>query len=600
MSAAQDYPQADAPRNVVLEGDALATLRTLPDECVQMCVTSPPYWGLRSYNTAPQVWGGSPLCAHEWNTERYYREGGNSTSSTLAFSAPGPANAARLKETRWRKDTRCALCGAWRGELGGEPDPDLFVAHLVEVFREVRRVLRSDGVCFLNMGDSYAGSWGNYAPGGIKGTQRERHDGGERWERKAYGDTQWKPPAAALERKGAHASIKNKDLCLVPFRLALALQGHVVLPVAEIALLDAAIARRDWAWLDTWRAAKAFWAEMAAQGWWVRNDLIWSKPAPMPESITDRCSRSHEYLFHLAKSERYFWDADAIREPFADERMGRDGSQLGRVRNRGGRQDGFAKPNGIDPSANGGRNARTVWTIATEPYPAAHFAVFPEALAERCLRAGSSPHACEHCGAPWQRLTTHTTTFEGGSGRTGRSAESMNAAGKWRNGGALGNKNLKRGPTLHSVTVGWEPTCACPYNTGAGHCLVLDPFGGSGTVGVVAQRLERDYLLIELQPKYARMARRRILTAGCAHTTIETPDDGPEQAALFADPTIRTPRTLSAILWDASADATKRPVPDPHLERAIEADYSVHQPLGALGDADQPKKGALPIQQPDN
>lgn len=363
----------------VEEGDALSVLRGMPDECIQVCVTSPPYFGLRSYKTEPLVWGGENGCDHDWQHHRYYVEGGGGDSSAEAFTQPGPGNVERLKKARWHEDDTCQKCGAWKGHLGLERTPEEYVAHLVEIFREVRRVMRKDGTAWINLGDSYTS--GNRVGHGSIGEKQKTNRGM---------DGSADPPRLVMP-----PGLKSKDLVGIPWRVALALQ---------------------------------------ADGWYLRSDIIWAKPAPMPESVTDRPTKAHEYVFLLAKDERYYYDHTAILEPFADERQGRDGAKAPSERNRGGRTDGFTKPNGVDPSANGGRNKRSVWTINTEPYPEAHFAVMPTALVEPCIKAGARPDTS----------------------------------------------------------------------------VVLDPFCGSGTVGVVARKLEHRFIGVDLSPEYCEMARRRI------------------------------------------------------------------------------------------
>lgn len=228
-----------------------------------------------------------------------------------------------------------------------------------------------------------------------------------------------------------------------------------------------------------------------------------SKPNPMPESVTDRPTKSHEYVFLLTKSERYFYDADAIREQWADERQGRDGSSRVSERNRGGRTDGFTKPNGIDPSANGGRNKRTVWTIPTQPVKEAHFATFPEKLVEPCILAGTSARgACPSCGAPWERVVE----------RDVRPPPDRIHNNPFKH--APNTNHGEDGATLRNIvehtTIGWRPTCTCENNDGSGQCVVLDPFGGSGTLGRVAARLGRKAILIELNKNYVEIMRKRL------------------------------------------------------------------------------------------
>lgn len=279
----------------LLQGDSLDVLQTLPDESVDCCVTSPPYWGLRDYG-------------HE-------------------------------------------------GQIGLEMTPNAYVSRIVDVFRQVRRVLRSDGTVWVNIGDSYAaerggshqpaetlaGGRGGKSPTGER-VNRDRHDG-------------YSP-----SRNAKMIGLKHKDLVGIPWRVAFALQND---------------------------------------GWYLRQDIIWHKPNPMPESVKDRCTKAHEYLFLLSKSEKYYWSNDAMAETAVD--------------------------------GNKKRNRRSVWSINVKPYRGAHFAVMPEALVEPCIFAG-----CRENGT------------------------------------------------------------------------VLDPFAGSGTVGVVSRRLGRNFVGIDLNPEYVRLADQRI------------------------------------------------------------------------------------------
>ena len=299
----------------------------IPDNSVDCVVTSPPYWGLRDYGLGKWE-GGNEDCQHtvsmpiKWNDPK---RGTNYTRPEVAH--------------RGGDSSACFLCGAKRTDdgIGLEPTPEAYCANMVEVFREVWRVLKPTGTVWMNLGDSYAS-------GGTGGaSDKSRLHGG-----RGVGVSEKIKQGPTIPRT-APEGLKPKDLVGIPWRVAFALQ---------------------------------------ADGWYLRSDIIWSKPNPMPESVTDRPTKAHEYIFLLTKSPKYYYDADAIREKWADDRHGMDGSVQPSERNRGGRTDGFTKPNGIDPSRNGGRNKRTVWEIATQPYPEAHFATFPEDLVEPCILAG--------------------------------------------------------------------------------------------------------------------------------------------------------------------------------------------------------------------
>lgn len=351
----------------IIEGEASAVLGDLPAGRFHCVVTSPPYWGLRDYGTATWVNGASG-CSHRVCSQV---DDTRTQRGTLGDVRPG-ADA-----------STCLDCGATRvdQQLGLESELQDYVDRMVGIFREVRRVLRDDGVVWLNLGDSYAQAGPGGAPRDGVGNSSTLM-GGQ--------DTQLQ----AKRCHGAHG-LKPKNLCGVPWRVALALQ---------------------------------------ADGWYLRQDIIWHKPNPTPESVRDRCTKAHEYVFLLSKSGRYFYDADAVREEAEQKVVAKRGT--GAMRSSDIKTFGLTAATGrTNPSCTHplGRNKRSVWTIPTEGYPEAHFATFPTKLVEPCILAG------------------------------------------------------------------------CPL---AGQ--VLDPFCGSGTAGVVAMRLGRNFTGIDLNPDYCEMARRRI------------------------------------------------------------------------------------------
>lgn len=541
-------------------GDCRQLLAAMPDASVHCVVTSPPYFGLRDYGVA--------------------------------------------------------------GQIGLEPTPDAFVAEMVAVFREVRRVLRDDGTCWLNLGDSYAGSTNTGGTASIQGSAK-------------------RVGAMNGHKRPLSDGLKPKDLIGIPWRVAFALQ---------------------------------------ADGWVLRQEIIWSKKNCMPESVTDRCTKSHEQIFLFAKAKwsgpdngrfadisdqdarwlaccidtegcivvkrtkqldggadsfapqvsfgstnralidtfvaivghgnvaerpgknapmfywqagnniardflhriypylivkkrqarvgihldnltyyrggklpsrkqrteaenaalvslwerskmlnrfgnpdlsdvpepvygrwsdcaRYFYDADAIAEA-AVEPVKWLGSSDDYIKASvahditGPTRDGSIKK---VPLESGTRNRRSVWTVATQPFSEAHFATFPPDLIEPCIKAGCPKQCCAKCGAPWDRQTEKTRTFESGSGRAGNMPVGKNGP-SLQGGGET--KDIRRGPVVHTTTTGFAPSCACNADTIPG--TVLDPFGGAGTTGLVADRLGRNAILLELNPQYAEMARRRI------------------------------------------------------------------------------------------
>lgn len=391
------------------------------------------------------------------------------------------------------------------GQVGREATPEEYVERMVGIFREVRRVLRDDGTLWLNLGDSYTaqGSGAQGASGeraGRRHTQRTLRVGASA--NRGNGGSDFDGP----HRRGA--GLPPKSLVGIPWRVALALQ---------------------------------------ADGWTLRSEIIWHKPAPMPESVTDRPTRSHEHVFLLAKSDRYFYDGVAIAEPSVS---------FGTVPTRaevpgGDNQDRELAMAGVRrgarPCADRTRGARSVWTIASTPFAEAHFATFPVGLPLRCIRAGTGERGrCAGCGAPWRRVTArHALRRE----RPNEHVKRDGAAG-------TGNSCANTVAGVSVVTLGWYPSCRCggmpplppwprPPESGAHGeaeaeyarrceevrgawrtlcaeaaglatepCLVLDPFSGAGTTGVAALQLGRAYVGIELNSEYAAMSARRIEREG--------------------------------------------------------------------------------------
>ncbi len=370
----------------------------MPDESIRCCVTSPPYYGLRDYG-------------HE-------------------------------------------------GQIGLEPTPELYVDKMVDVFREVRRVLKKDGTLWLNLGDSYNAYNGNRGrSSSISGATDE---------------------ALPQLPKGAGLTVKalaNKQLLGIPWRVAFALQ---------------------------------------ADGWFLRQDIVWHKPNPMPESVTDRCTKAHEYVFLMSKSDRYFYDAEAVKEPCAEATAARRGRDDRREKTgwdtayhgnppRGLAGNGKAGRKGEQPKEyDGMRNKRSVWTVSLKPYKGAHFATFPAELIRPCIRAGTS-HAgcCPKCGAQWKRIVERVP---GTSNPCPKTAASHAHRGDHGEPGTVGKSGDRT--DCHTKTLGWKASCACGLE--AVPCTVLDPFGGSGTTGQVASEEGRNALLIELNPEYRALINERI------------------------------------------------------------------------------------------
>ena len=411
------------PINQIICGDCLGVMKGWPDGCVDCCVTSPPYWGLRDYGVA--------------------------------------------------------------GQLGLEKTPEEYLEKMVAVFHEVKRVLTKRGTLWLNMGDSYSGG------GRGCNTEKQQSNRGTR----------------DMPKSIVPGNLKPKDLCGMPWRLALALQ---------------------------------------ADGWWLRQDIIWHKPNPMPESVTDRCTKAHEYLFLMTKSAKYYYDADAIREPAIESntarpRMGQGpNTQYNQKRNRatfrgGGRYvnnnsfDNAAKAKPTDTGMAGnvcaGRNKRSVWTIPTQSCPDAHFATFPERLVEPCILAGCPKQVCRKCGKPRERIVEKGKLQIPSYREKTQPIEQRVINDKGWN----VEKGFAPNCSNSSQTIGWTRCGHNDYRPG----IVFDPFGGSGTVGKVAARLKRDYVLIELNPEYVNDIAAPKLSA--VETAVPVSEAKTGQLALFGD-----------------------------------------------------------------
>lgn len=337
------------------------------------------------------------------------------------------------------------------GQIGLEATVQVYVAEIVMLFRELRRALRPDGTLWLNLGDSYATSANGRSASDTRAIGNDD---------RTFRD---KPFNTAV------GGLKPKDLCGIPWRCAFALQDD---------------------------------------GWWLRSDIIWSKVNPMPESVTDRPSQAHEYIFLLTKSERYFYDAEAVKEPLSEATLprtlrgvsdnhknsngapGQTPHTMSRARKHG---EGYEH---INPD---GRNRRNVWHIATHPFPEAHFATFPEKLVEPCILAGTSARGvCDRCGSPWVRVIEKELSNSNDNrpdrclpGRTGN-----------------GHNKTRAGDSV-SLTTGWQPSCSCGLAETV-PAVVFDPFMGAGTTAVVAKRFGLNWLGFELNPAYADIANKRI------------------------------------------------------------------------------------------
>lgn len=478
-------------RNCILVGDCLTQLKTIPDNSVHCVMTSPPYFFQRQYSTASQIWGGDENCEHSWeenftppkggktHPDRPSSVGSNRHMSTLDIRGVGV------------KSDFCSKCSAWKGELGLEPSPDLFVDHLVLIFREVRRILHPTGVIWVNMGDSYNGSGGGH---------KEHHKNDSGFSGKS-------DPKKGIGAKN-FSELKPKDLIMLPALLAIALRND---------------------------------------GWYLRSEVIWQKKNCQPESVNDRPTRSHEHIFLLTKNQKYFYDCYAIREPASASSIARIsqenfGNQTGGSRDygvSGVNSNRSARKTLENFKKNPGRNKRDVWTVSTKGADwefcgkckalfvgkerstikkslmvkgevkeftkicvcgasdgwISHFAAYPDTLIIPAVLSGSSEGGCcSKCLSPRKRViekTGHVNQRE--PAHTPKGGTKVDSSG-WA-------------PTRKSTDT-FVPTCECIADVVP--ATVLDPFLGSGTTGIVAVRHGRSFIGIELNPNYAEVAHARI------------------------------------------------------------------------------------------
>lgn len=388
--------------NKIYPGDCIEVLKTIPDNSIDCCVTSPPYFGLRDYGNSDQI--------------------------------------------------------------GLEETPELYVAKIVEVFTEVKRVLKKEGTLWLNLGDSYAGSYRGTNENGKQGTNK---------------GTIFNP-----ETSDKRYGLKPKDLFGIPWMVAFALRSS---------------------------------------GWYLRQDIIWHKPNPMPESVTDRCTKSHEYIFLISKSAKYYYDAEAIKTKVKDSTVQRMAQQIEDQKgsNRvSGKTNGnmkavasnrkysdykgsaFSKVSGGfyengEIVGNGMANKKSVWTISTMPYSEAHFATFPERLIIDCIKAGCPEFVCKKCGKARERIVENEyIVHENWYGD--KTKKSKNSRGK-------AGSSYKEKVKINDV--GFND-CGC--NAGFSLGIVLDPFMGAGTTALVARKLNRNFIGIELNEEYIKIAQKRL------------------------------------------------------------------------------------------
>lgn len=397
----------------------------LADKSVHTIVTSPPYYGLRDYGTAKWE-GGDPECDHlQTNDTRdpeYTKQTQNAGTSKIRYKSV------------------CGKCGAVciDAQIGLEVTPDDYIANLVEVFRECKRILRDDGTLWVNIGDSYASNSDRAS------MKLGAHPKGCTC---SY---------CTLPNKGLKTTVpdgcKPKDLIGIPWMLAFALR---------------------------------------ADGWYLRQDIIWAKPNPMPESVEDRCTKSHEYIFLLSKSARYYYDNEAIKETATGGRERFGGAKYGDKGLDKSRND----TSRFDQTIVSNRNKRDVWTVSTKPYKGAHYATFNPDLIKPCILAGAPETCCAKCGAPYERVVKRDRKARNELPKDDPRYRPNTYHGSYENINGKGDAGY-----TFTQTTGYRSTCDCNAGTSSG--IVFDPFVGSGTTVATAIQLGRKGIGIDLSLTY--------------------------------------------------------------------------------------------------
>lgn len=437
----------DKLRNSVLIGHVLDALKKIPDESIDEVCTSPPYYGVRDYGTKLVIFDEDPNCEHEWKIE-------NSKNINLQAGNPEFQRPWRDEATNTEKNefAYCKKCLCWEGQLGHEKTPKEFIRHLVQIFKECFRVLKSTGTLWIIIADSY---WG--------GGQSQGHTS----ESKNFGKTQGKGYVSKPVARGNHTSIKNKSLIGIPGRL-------------KIALID--------------------------EGFICRSDIIWKKPNPIPESAKDRFTRDYEHVLFFTKQGKYFFKQQLEPNQTSDDSNWNNWSKKHNhgIGGKKYKESDNSQATEYQEPISHYRNKRTVWEIPVRPYKDAHFAVFPEDLITDPIDAGCPVYICKKCNKP--RETTYNFDIdelsEEYNGQATKDYDEANAQ----------NPSDTKRSILESMRKG-NPAAVlsnCDCDSGFDRGIVLDPFMGSGTTGKVAKDQGKDFVGIDLQEEYVPLMKKRI------------------------------------------------------------------------------------------
>ena len=462
--------------NKIHQGDCREIMRPWDDECIDMSICSPPYWGLRDYKLKSLIWDGNENCEHKWEKYKHPPKGGHSHPDRPPKVGANRAEMEKGISIRFGYESNfCSLCGAWKGQLGLEPTFDLYIKHLCDIFDGIKRVLKKEGSIWVNLGDTYYNVNSNMANDGRAGFSEEQK------EQFNYSIGSGKCLICGKPTNKQFCSMKclntmgndfrsqnrqfpSKCLTLIPFRFVI---------------------------------------EMINRGWILRNTIIWHKPNPMPSSAKDRFTVDFEYLFFFVKNKKYYFEQqfeELNYDSFRETKRGKNqpkakiGDPMAASVNARESLDDWK----INPQ---GRNMRCVWTIPTMPCSEAHFAVFPEKLLMAPIKAGCPEFICKKCGKARMKI------YEYSGGTIGKSWHSHKE--DIVRGQRVENEQIKKiGDGSYKTIFRGYTDCNCHAGFEGG--IVLDPFAGCGTTGIVAQKLGRRYILIDLSPEYVKLAKRNL------------------------------------------------------------------------------------------
>ena len=459
-------------------GNVLDKLKEIPDNSVDCVCTSPPYYGLRFYRAPDVIFGGDQACEHEWITQSVglLHENRNNLTGTQE-EVHNASGVAFIKKYDNLNAGICSKCGAWKGQLGLEPDYRLYLDHLLMVTAELKRVLKPSGTLWWNMGDSYNGNKEGKTDKKVSDYVKDAQDG---------------------LVKNASPTIPLKSLMQLPTRFAIRMADE--------------------------------------QGWILRNTLIWHKHNHMPSSVKDRLSNGYEFIFFFTKQKRYFFNLDAVRVPvkfpedvarrmYQDKQANVNPFNKGTDAARHTKQDmahnrigTYSDPLHTKPLNPLGKNPGDVLELTTQLFKGAHLAVFPPKLPEFCIKAGSPEEVCSACGKPkvpiikitrpegYKESLKETSKYENNIVRSAEiNHRSPNSSTNIRPLSTI----FKNSMNTKREIIGTKPTCTCNASFELG--VVLDPFAGSGTTLLVAKQLGRSAIGIEISEEYAELIKKRLI-----------------------------------------------------------------------------------------